>query len=354
MYALILAGGSGTRLWPYSRHRRPKQFLRLGGATTMLQETVSRTLPIIPLERVFVATGAEYTDLVAEQLPDLPPENILAEPTGRGTAPCIGLAALHLRRRDPDAVVAVLSADHRVERADDLCEALTVGANLARQGRLVALGIQPAAPSTGYGYIQRGELFRQIGGVAAYVISRFVEKPDARRARAFFESGDYCWNAGMFVWRADRVLDELAAHRPALAQALAQIDAAIGAPTYPATLDQVWRGIESVAIDVAVLERTENAVVIPAALGWSDVGDWASFAETLTVDEYGNAVVGSHVGLNTYDTLVYGNDRVVATIGVADLMIIDTEDVLLVCPRSRAQEVKAIVARVRERDEKLT
>src|SRR5687768_4784996 len=179
MYALILAGGSGTRLWPHSRNSQPKQFLRINGERTMLQETVDRTLPIIPPNRVYVVTGPAYADLVAEQLPDVPRENILIEPSGRGTAPCIGLAALHLRRRDPNAVMAVLSADHRIEHADGFCEALVIGGMLARQGHLVTMGIQPTAPSTGYGYIQRGERLYQEGEFTAFRVKAFAEKPDA-------------------------------------------------------------------------------------------------------------------------------------------------------------------------------
>jgi mannose-1-phosphate guanylyltransferase len=348
MYALVLAGGSGTRLWPHSRSSQPKQFLRISGERTMLQATVARTLPIIPLERVYVATGAAYAGLVMEQLPDVPGEQILIEPSGRGTAPCIGLAALHLLRRDPDAVMAVLSADHLVEQADRFRSALVAGAEMARRGYLVTLGIQPTAPSTAYGYIRRGEPLHQDQEHTVFRVGAFVEKPDAERARAYIESGDYFWNAGMFVWRADRILQELALHRPAMARALGQIDAAIATPEQQSVLERVWPGIEHVAIDVAVMERTAHAVVIPADLGWSDVGDWASLADILPKDANGNSVVGSYVGVDTSNSLIYGNGRVVATIGVQDLVIVDTHDVLLICPRSRAQDVKAMVAKVHE------
>jgi mannose-1-phosphate guanylyltransferase len=348
MYGLILAGGSGTRLWPHSRSARPKQFLPLGGGRTMLQETVDRTLPIIPHERVYVATGPAYAELVRAQLPELPPENILVEPSGRGTAPCIGLAALHLRQRDPDAVMAVLSADHRVERVEEFCQALLVGQMMAQQGHLVTLGIQPAAPSTGYGYIRRGGLLFHEGSQSVYRVAGFVEKPDVERAYAYVSSGEYFWNAGMFVWRADRILQELALHRPALAQALALIGTAIGSPEQQRVLEHVWADVENVAIDVAVMEQTEYAAVIPADLGWSDVGDWASLADTLPKDGHGNAVVGKYVGVDTHNSLIYGNGRIVATIGVEELVIVDTHDVVLICPRSRVQDVKAMVAMVRE------
>lgn len=348
MYALILAGGSGTRLWPYSRSLRPKQFLSIGGARTMLQETVDRILPIIRPERVFVATGAAYADLVAEQLPDLPRGNILIEPCGRGTAPCIGLAALHMQRRDPDAIMAVLSADHRIERAGLFRDILTTGALLAEQGHLVTIGIEPTEPSTAYGYIKQGEQLFEPGPHASYRVAGFVEKPDRTRAQSYLADGDYVWNAGMFVWRADRILEELHEHRPTLDQPLAMINAALGTAIEQQVVDLVWPGIEQVAIDVAVMEQTAHAAVIPADLGWSDVGDWAALAETLPQDSSGNAVIGQHVGLDTRNTLVYGNGRIIATIGLEELLIVDTNDVLLICPRNRAQDVKALVTQVRE------
>ena len=348
MYALILAGGSGTRLWPHSRSAQPKQFLSINGERTMLQETVDRTLAIIPPERVYVATGPAYLELVMAQLPNVPRENILIEPSGRGTAPCIGLAALHLRRRDPGAVMAVLSADHRIEDTAGFRAALLMGEMMAQQGYLVTLGIQPSAPSTGYGYIQRGKRLYQEGQHEVFRVNAFVEKPDVERAHAYIASGEYYWNAGMFVWQAERILQELAWHRPALAQALALIDGSIGTPTQQSTLDMIWPEIESVAIDVAVMEQTCYAAVIPADLGWSDVGDWAALADSLPKDDNGNAVVGTYVGVDTHNSLIYGNGRVVATIGINDLMIVDMHDVLLLCPRSRAQDVKAMVAQVRE------
>jgi mannose-1-phosphate guanylyltransferase len=345
MYALILAGGCGTRLWPYSRDRLPKQFLRLAGDQTMLQATVERVRPLIPAERVLVATGAAYVDMVAQQLPEIPREHILAEPVGRGTAPCIGLAALQLHRRDPNSLMVVLSADHRIKHVDRFCAALACAAQLAQQGHLVTLGIQPSAPSTAYGYIRRGAKLDHTAELEANQVATFAEKPDEADARGYIASGDYLWNAGMFIWRADRILEELALHQPALSRALIAIDAASDAPEQQLA---AWTAIEAAPIDRAVMERTDRAVVIPCDLGWSDLGDWAALADTLPVDEYGNAVVGTHINLNTYDSLIYGGRRVVATIGLTELLIVDMDDVLLVCSRDRAQDVKTIVAQVRE------
>ncbi|MBC8162037.1 MAG: mannose-1-phosphate guanylyltransferase [Roseiflexaceae bacterium] len=354
MYALVLAGGSGTRLWPYSRSSKPKQFLSINGDQTMLQQTVARILPIVPIEQIYIATGAAYTELVIEQLPGLPRENILAEPSGRGTAPCIGWAALHLRRRDPEAVMAVLSADHGIERGDLFCEVLQAGEKLAQAGYLVTLGITPDEPSTGYGYIKRGADLGETSVQGAYQVAAFVEKPNAVRAKEYVQSGEYLWNAGMFVWRADRILEELNSHRPMVAEALQAIDVTIGGEHERHALETIWTTIENVAIDVAVMERTSHAAVIPANLGWSDVGDWAALAEALPSDETGNTVIGTHVGLETRGTLIYGNGRVIATIGLEDLVIVDTHDVLLICPRARVQDVKALVAQVREQHALLT
>lgn len=348
MYALILAGGSGTRLWPHSRTMHPKQFLKMNGHKTMLQETVERTLPIIPPERVFVATGAMYAPLVAEQLPDVPRENILGEPSGRSTAPCIGLAALHLLRRDPNAVMAVLSADHLIEESAVFCQKLLLAEEVAQQGYLVTMGIQPDMPCTSYGYIQCGDVIHSQGAELVYRVRSFVEKPDRTRAEAYLASGDYLWNAGMFVWRADMILQELSRYRPQMMSALTLIDAAIGTPHEQAVLEAVWQNIENVPIDIAVMEQTSLATVIPADVGWSDVGDWDSLAEAIPCDHNGNAVIGSHLGVDTARSLIYGNGRLVATIGVTDMVIVDTHDVLLICPRERAQDVKTMVQQVRQ------
>ena len=353
MYALILAGGSGTRLWPYSRSGRHKQFLALGPRTpdgvqrSMLQQTVDRILPIIPPEHIFVVTGMVYAEMVAEHLPNVPDENIIVEPSGKGTAPCIGLGALHILNHDPDAVMAVLSSDHIVQRADRLRDVLTVGEYAAEKGHLVTIGIHPSSPATGYGYIKRGDLLYEEGGYSAYRVAAFVEKPDEQRARDYVRNGDHYWNAGMFVWRADRILAELEAHAPGVAVPLRQIKGAIGTEAEQSALMRAWSEVESIAIDVAVMERTDDAAVIPADLAWSDVGDWAALADILPRDGAGNAIVGNFVGLDTTNSLVYSDGRVVATIGLQDMLIVDTPDVLLICPRSRAQDVKAMVSRLK-------
>lgn len=349
MYGLIMAGGSGTRLWPHSRSGRPKQFLRLSGEQTMLQETARRVLPVIPYERLLVVTGPAYAELVQEQLPELPAENIIVEPSGRGTAPAIGLGALHVRRRDPDGVMAVLSADHSVERPDLFCRQLVVGETMARQGYLVTLGITPSGPATGYGYIEGGELIFSAEEERVFRVRRFVEKPDLQRAREYLAAGGFFWNAGMFVWSAESILRELSRFEPLLSQGLALINSELHTPRAAEVLERVWPEMPNVAIDTAVMERTSHAVVIPSDIGWSDVGDWAALGQLLPQDSNGNAVIGSAVQIDTRNSLIYGNGRVVATIGVEDLVIVDTHDVLLICPRERIQDVKSMVAEIRKR-----
>jgi mannose-1-phosphate guanylyltransferase len=349
-YAVIMAGGGGTRLWPRSRQATPKQFLDLLGPRTMLQETVDRIEPLIPLERVLVVTGHEYAHDILALLPGLPPENVVREPQGRGTAPCIGLAALALQHRDPEAIMAVFPADHRVARGAAFRQAVAAAVDVARQDYLVTLGITPTHAHTGYGYIQRGEALSPAGQTPAYTVRQFTEKPDGDTARRFVESGEYAWNAGIFVWRVRAILDEIARLLPVLHTVLTTVAEAWDTPDRQHVLSTVWGQTPRTTIDYGVMEKADRVAVIPIEVGWDDVGNWSTLSKLLQGDGDGNVTSGSgqHVLVDTHDTYIYAaSGRLVALVGLDDLVVVNTKDAVLVCPKDRAQDVRAIVDRLK-------
>jgi mannose-1-phosphate guanylyltransferase len=349
LYAVIMAGGVGTRLWPRSRQNMPKQFLDIVAENTMLQDTFLRIEPLIPPDRVFVITNGTCAPVVWEQIPWLPRENVIVEPAGRNTAPCIGLTALYLRQLDPEGVMIVLPADHLIREAAHFLEALKVVAQVAQDDYLVTMGIQPDWPHTGYGYIQRGDSLRQIGQHSVYKVARFTEKPDEATAQRFLDSGQYYWNSGMFGWKVSAILEAIGTHLPALRAQLMTIEAALGSQREREVMEEVWRGVESISIDYGVMERADNVAVIPMDVGWSDVGSWATVAELLPKDAEGNVVVGKHIGIDTTGSLLYSSGRLIATIGLKDIVVVDTGDVVLICPKARAQEVKDLVGELRRK-----
>ena len=346
LYALIMAGGSGTRLWPRSRGSRPKQLLSLLSERTMLQEACQRIAPLVPDDKIFVVTSEVYTDVVRRQIPQVPTANIIGEPEGHGTAPCIGLSALYLRRLDREAVMAVLTADHYIEKADELRRALAAAAQVAEEGHLVTLGIEPDRPATGYGYIERAEKLAQVGRHEVYRVEKFTEKPDPATAKAFVESGRYYWNSGMFIWKVSVILREFQKLMPQFYAQLMEIDAALGTAEERAVLERIWPQVENETIDYGIMERAEDVAVIPVDIGWSDVGSWATLYELLPADEEGNVVIGQHIGLDTRDCLIHGSRRLVATIGLENMIVVDTEDALLICPKERAQDVRDLVEKL--------
>jgi mannose-1-phosphate guanylyltransferase len=349
LYAVIMAGGVGTRLWPRSRQNMPKQLLDIVVENSMLQETFLRIEPLIPPDRVFVITNGTYAPIVWEQIPQIPRDNVIAEPAGRNTAPCIGLAALYLRQLDSEGVMVVLPADHLIREAAHFREVLKVMAAVAEDGYLVTMGIQPDWPHTGYGYIQRSDFLRQIGQHGVYKVARFTEKPDEVTAQRFLDSGQYYWNSGMFGWKVSAILEAIEVHLPALHAQLMTIGAALGSQEEREVMEEVWRGVEGISIDYGVMERADNVAVIPMAVGWSDVGSWATVAELMPKDAENNVVVGEHLGIDTTGSLLYSSERLIATIGLRDIVVVDTGDVVLICPKARAQEVKDLVGELREK-----
>ncbi|GAB3963032.1 sugar phosphate nucleotidyltransferase [Plantactinospora veratri] len=355
-YAVIPAGGSGTRLWPLSRAGRPKFLLPLTGSDeSLLQATVRRVRPLAGPESTYVVTGAAHAVAVARQLPDVPEENVLVEPSRRDSCAAIGLAAAIIARRDPDAVMGAFSADHVVGDQTRFLEVLGAAISTAQDGLMVAVGITPTHPETGYGYLESGE---PIGAGPARQVVRFKEKPEYDLAVKYVESGRFYWNASMFVWRVDVFLGELARQRPELHAGLTEIAAAWGTPEQAAVLDRVWPELTKISVDFAVMEgAAERGLVatVPADFRWNDVGDFHTLGEALTGDDASNVVLregpdgtppaGRVVLRDTARTVVVTqSDRLVVTLGIQDTVVVDMPDALFVCDRSRAQEVKEIVA----------
>jgi mannose-1-phosphate guanylyltransferase len=349
MYALVMAGGGGTRLWPLSRHNHPKQTLSLIDERTLFQLSVDRLLPLLRLEDIFVVTAADQVDALVAQYPQLPRENFIVEPSGRGTASCIGLAALHIRNLDPDAVIAVVTADHHIEDVDGFYRGLRAAAAAAEQGYLVTLGITPTYASTGYGYIHLGEPLGTEEGLSIYRAAAFMEKPDRERARQFLDDGTYVWNSGMFIWRADCILDAIATWMPALNGVLRDLDRVWDASNYRVKLEALWPTLKKETIDYGIMERADNVAVIPVEIGWSDIGTWASVMVLYDSDAADNVLVGDVLALDSEKTMVLAQgERLVVTIGVEDLIIVDTPDTILITRRDRSQDVRDVVNRLRE------
>ncbi len=341
-YAVIMAGGSGTRLWPLSRKANPKQALRLIGDRTMFQHAVDRLAPDFTPDRILVVTSAPLADVLRPQTPELPFESFIIEPEGRDSAPAAALAAAHLLRRDPDAVMVILTADHHIADTAQFRLAVRVACDLARSGSIVTLGIRPDHPATGFGYIELGQASTIEDGLKVYHSGGFREKPDLATATVFLEDGRHVWNSGMFVWRADRLMAELAARLPDLHRGMQRIIGAEPAELEPVTRE-VWSDVQRISIDYGIMEQAEGVMVIPVEFGWTDVGSWSALLDVLPLDDHGNALQGGALVIDSNGCLVRSEGRLVALLGVEDLVVVETPDAVLVCRRDRAQHLREIV-----------
>lgn len=344
-HAVILAGGSGTRFWPASRRKRPKQLLKdVFVSGTLLEQTVQRIHPLIPSDRVHIFTNTLLKPQIARLLPGIPRSQIVAEPAARNTAPTLGLAAHEILRRDPDGMMVILPSDHLIAKPAVFRRVLRAALEwAATKGRSALVGLNPAWAHTGFGYIRRGSLAAEVRGQKIYEVASFAEKPDARKAAEYVASGDYFWNGGMFIWRASTLVENLARLEPEMAAGLDRIAKAGGAPSSK-IFNRIYPTLKKVSIDYAVAEKVSDAYVLPADFGWSDVGSWSEVYATRPKDADGNARPKRSFCLDAQGNLIAA-DRFVAAVGVRDLIIIETDDAILVADRNRAQDVgKSVVA----------
>ncbi|MCU0452339.1 MAG: mannose-1-phosphate guanylyltransferase [Bacteroidetes bacterium] len=352
LYAVIMAGGVGSRFWPKSRERSPKQLLEILGEGTMIQQTIRRLESKVPPMNTFIVTNVLHQDQLARQLPFLPKENIIVEPVGRNTAPCIGLAALWINRVDPDGVMIVLPADHLIRNQERFLEVLMTATSVAESSRaLVTIGIRPTHPETGFGYIQyddspQGNPYH---GRDVYTVKTFAEKPNLETAERFLASGDFLWNSGMFMWKASVILEEIQRHLPDLHAHLMEVQPTIGTPAYRPALEQAYGKTKGISIDYGVMERAAKVYVLKGDFGWSDVGSWDEVARLSAADDQLNSTKGTVIMRDSRNVFVDASHRVVAAIGVDDIIIIETPNAVLVCRKGRSQDVKEIVDYLRRK-----
>jgi mannose-1-phosphate guanylyltransferase len=358
IFPVIMAGGSGTRFWPLSRRLKPKQFLPLAGDVPLLAATVRRLPPLARPADTYVVCGPAHAQAARRLVRELPAANFIVEPCARNTAPCVGLAALHVSAREKKGVVLMLPADHHIARPEAFREALAAAARLAEAGHIATIGIRPHAPETGYGYLKVGPRLPGKGRArsSAHRVERFVEKPDVVTAARYLADGNYLWNSGIFAFRADVILEEIRRAMPVLGEQLGAIQKDLGTPAYKKTLARVFPDCPSISIDYGVMEKSQRIVVVPADFGWSDVGSFAALPEVRETDHLGNVAEGDALVIDGRNNVVLARkDRPVAVIGLDDVVVVDAGDAILVCRKDRAQDVRKAVDELarRGRDEVL-
>lgn len=342
--ALIMAGGRGERFWPRSRKSCPKQFLSLtNDGKTMIQLTVERILPLVEMEDIYISTNQDYKALVKEQLPEIPEGNILCEPIGRNTAPCIGLGAVHMAHKLGDAVMMVLPSDHLIKYTTMFNSTLKEACQVAEAGNnLVTLGITPDYPETGYGYI-RFQPDQVLDNSRAFAVEKFVEKPNLEKAQEYLESEQYLWNSGMFVWKVSTILSNFEQHMPDLYAGLKRIQSAVGTESQNSVLEKEFSLFASESIDYGIMEKAEHIYTIPGTFGWDDVGSWLAVERINKTNEFGNTVAGNVITVNTKNSIIQGKDKLIAVVGGRNLIVVDTEDATLICAKDSAGDIKKVL-----------
>lgn len=343
MYGVILAGGSGTRFWPLSRKKIPKQFLKLFSERTLIEETVNRLLPLIPAEKILIVTTEEYRKRILEFVPFISPKNIIVEPVGRNTAPAIALAAFKLSDKHGE-VMGVFPSDHLILKGKQFRTVLSLAEKVAKTSKhLITIGMKPDKPETGYGYIEMGTLYLKKNGLSVYSVRRFVEKPNPKMAKVFLAQKNFMWNSGMFVWRIDVFLKEVEDKLPDVYYGIKK-GIKINRNGICEIDRKIYEGLQTISVDYGIMEKSRKTLVIPADIGWSDLGSWASLAEVTEHDEGGNSIIaGGGVMYDVSNSLFFAKDKFVAGIGVKDLIVVSEGNAILICRKDRSQDVKKIV-----------
>ena len=357
-YAVIMAGGGGTRFWPWSREKRPKQVLPILSNRSMIWDTVERVRPLIPRERIFIVTAQSQVADLQKEVPQIPVENLLAEPLGRNTAPCLCLAALHILRKDPKGIMVVLPADHYIGNERGFRKTLREAVDFARrQDYLITLGARPTEPESGYGYIERGQALATVRGVRVHGVKSFREKPTRARARAYLRTGKYLWNSGMFIWRASVFGEAIKQFLPDLYKEMKTLEKSLGTSREKRVLKKTYANCPSISVDYGILEKAQNVALIEAQFLWSDVGSWAALGKVRSKDEDGNARIlgpqtqrGRILLLDSANCVVRSEEKLIAVIGLRDTVVVEAGNAVLVCPRDRSQEVRRVLKELQDRD----
>ncbi|UHA71650.1 mannose-1-phosphate guanylyltransferase [Paenibacillus sp. 481] len=346
--AVIMAGGKGERFWPKSRTNLPKQFLNISGSKSMIQQCVSRLQKYIDIEKIFVVTNKLYAELIKAQIPALPSDNIIIEPIGRNTAPCVGLASIIIEEKFPNSTMVVLPSDHIIKDEDEFLNILKTAVEVSQDGQsLVTLGIQPTYPETGYGYIESSDDIVAVNGLNVHKVEQFVEKPDLEKATAYIEAGNYYWNSGIFVWRTDVIRGYIKEHMPQVHDILETMKASFKNNDRNVVVSTEFPKMPDQSVDYGIMEKVKHIYVIPCVFGWDDVGSWTALERINESDENGNVVRGNSLNIDTKRCIIESNGKLIATLGVEDLIIVETDDVTLICNKDKAQEIKSLIKEIR-------
>lgn len=351
LYGVIMAGGQGTRLWPVSRKKLPKQLQKLAGEKSMIRETYERILPAIKPDNIYISTVPEYAGEIKRQIPEIPPQNYVVEPINNGNAAACGLASEVIYRRDPKSVAVFISSDHVVKNRGQFCDIIGFADRLIAKypEHIMTIGIEPTKPDTGLGYIQMDHEVESDNGLRAFRVKRFIEKPNLERAKRYASSWQYLWNAGIFVWRTSHMLDLMEQYVPKTRAALKTIGDSVGKSNFETVLAAEYGKTENTSIDYAVMEKTKDILVIPGDFGWSDIGSWGTLYELLSEMTDSKVVSrGHHIGHDDTNCLVYAGDKLVATVGLEDVVVVDTPDALLICNRHKSQQIKELLGKIKE------